>query len=404
MTAQTKFSFDNLFANNAAPPRTITTAKRGKYDFAVAYPDPDSMPLDGLLEGLRQGLAEDGSDLALYYNSSGYLPLRELVVDKLARDRGIHVTPDDIVLGDGSGQPIHMIIETLINPGDVVVVADYFYVGTLSTMHRFGADVRGVACDDEGMIPEATEEVFRTAIAEGKKPKFIYTVPTFQNPQGWTMPLARRQALLDLAHKYEIAILEDDCYVDLRYDGQDVKSIYSLDDTGSVIYVGTFSKILAPGLRMGYMTAPRPMLERALGAKCGGAVNTFAALAVHRFASNNMYSHIEEINEIGRTKRDAMLGALDEHFGGTGATWSRPGGGLYLWLKMADGADIASIRDQVLDRVDVGYHPGTIFAADGQSGQNYARLCYGYNSPAEIGEGIGRLAEAFQHFGALKEG
>lgn len=401
MAPQEKFSFDELYADNAAPARTITTTERGKYDFAVAYPDPDSMPLDGLLDGLRQGLAEDGSDMALYYNSSGYVPLRELVVDKLARDRNIHVTPDDIVLGDGSGQPIHMIIETLIDPGDVVVTADYFYVGTLATMHRFGADVRGVACDNDGMIPGAVEEVFRTAIDEGKKPKFLYTVPTFQNPQGWTMSLERRQALLNLAHQYEIAILEDDCYVDLRYDGQDVTSIYSLDDRGCVMYVGTFSKILAPGLRMGYMTAPRPMLERALGAKCGGAVNTFAALAVHRFASNNMYSHIEEINEIGRTKRDAMLGALDEHFGESGASWSRPDGGLYLWLKMADGSDIAAIRDQVLDRVDVGYHPGTIFAADGQSGQNYARLCYGYNSPEEIGEGIGRLAEAFQHFGVL---
>lgn len=399
MTTQTKFSFVELFSDNAAPARVITKTKQGKYDFAVAYPDPGSMPLDGLLEGLREGLAEDGGDLALYYNSSGYGPLRELVVDKLARDRDIHVTPDDIILGDGSGQPIHMIIETLINPGDVVVTADFFYVGTLNILRRFGADVRGVACDAEGMIPAAVEETFRTAIAEGKKPKFIYTVPTFQNPQGWTMPLARRQALLELAHQYEIAILEDDCYIDLRYDGNDVTSIYSLDNSGCVIYVGTFSKILAPGLRMGYMTAPRPMLERALGAKSGGAVNTFAALAVHRFASNHMYSHIEEINEIGRTKRDAMLSALDEHFGGSGATWSKPNGGLYLWLTMPAGTDIAAIRDQVLERVDVGYLTGVGFAADGVSGKNHARLCYGYNSPEEISQGIALLAEAFRHFG-----
>lgn len=396
-----QFSFDDLFAQNAAPPRAITTTKRGKYDFAVAYPDPGSMPLDGLVDGLRAGLAEDGDDMALYYNSQGYTPLRQLVVDKLARDRNIHVTPEDIILGSGSGAPIHMIIETLVDPGDIVITADFFYAGTLNTLRRFGADVRGVACDEAGMIPAAVESTIQQAVAAGKKPKFIYTVPTFQNPQGWTMPLARRQALLDLAQQYGIAILEDDCYIDLRYDGTDITSIYSLDKTGCVIYVGSFSKILAPGLRLGYMTGPRPILERALGAKSGGAVNTFAALAVHRFCTDNMYSHIEEINDIGRTKRDAMLAALDEHFGGSGATWSRPDGGLYLWLTMPEGTDIAAIRDQVLDRADVGYLTGVGFAADGVSGKNHARLCYGYNSPAEISQGIALLAEAFRHFGVL---
>ena len=396
-----QFSFEDLFAQNAAPPRTIGTTKRGKYDFAVAYPDPGSMPLDGLIDGLRIGLAEDGNDMALYYNSQGYAPLRQLVVDKLARDRGIYVTPEEIILGSGSSAPIHMIIETLVDPGDVVITADFFYAGTLGTLRRFGADVRGVDCDQEGMIPDSVETTIQNAIAAAKKPKFIYIVPTFQNPQGWTMPLARRQALLDLAQKYGIAILEDDCYIDLRYDGTDVASIYSLDETGCVAYVGSFSKILAPGLRMGYMTAPRPMLERVLGAKSGGAVNTFAAIAVHRFATDHMYSHIEEINEIGCTKRNTMLAALDEHFAETGATWSKPDGGLYLWLTMPAGTDITTIRDQVLDRADVGYLTGVSFAADGVSGRNCARLCYGYNSPAEITQGIALLADAFRHFGVI---
>lgn len=401
MSQANGFNYQSLFSKSAAEPRAASVTKRGKYDFAVAYPDPGSMPLDGLVEGLQVGLAEDGGDLALYYNAQGYLPLREFVANKLARDRDIHVTTDDIILADGSGMPIHMIIESLVDPGDVVMTDDFIYGGTLGQLRRFRADIRGVATDNSGMVPEAAEETIQAAIAEGKRPKFIYLVPTFQNPQGWTMSLERRQAMVALSHKYGIPILEDDCYIDLRYDGTDVTSLYSLDGgTGHIMYVGSFSKCIAPGMRLGYMTATREVLERVLGCKTGGAVNTFAAIAVHRFATEHLYSHIEEINEIGRTKRDAMLTALDEHFG-DGATWSQPDGGLYLWLTMPEGVDITEIRDRVLDAADVGYLPGPNFAPDGVSGRNRARLCFGYNTPEEIQEGIARLATAFRNEGVL---
>lgn len=401
MAAANGFRYQDLFSKSAAEPREIGVTRRGKYDFAVAYPDPGSMPLDGLVEGLQTGLQEDGDDLAIYYNAQGYLPLREFVVNKLARDRDIHVTTDDLILADGSGQPIHMIIETLVDPGDVVLTDDFIYGGTLGQLRRFRADIRGVACDDNGMLPSAAEETIQTAIREGKRPKFIYLVPTFQNPQGWTMSLERRQTMVDLSRKYEVPILEDDCYIDLRYDGQDVTSLYSLDGgSGRIMYVGSFSKCIAPGMRLGYMTASREVLERALGCKSGGAVNTFAAIAVHRFATQHLYSHIEEINEIGRVKRDAMLAALEEHFGG-GATWSRPDGGLYIWLSMPEGSDITAIRDKVLETADVGYLPGPNFAPDGVSGRNRARLCFGYNTPDEIQEGIARLATAFRNEGVL---
>jgi 2-aminoadipate transaminase len=400
MTGRDPLDFGRLFARNAPAGRALGSARRGTYDFAVAYPDPVSIPLDELVDGLRQALAEEGQDLALYANAQGYTPLREYVANKLARDRDIHVTADDIILGDGSGQPIHLIAEVLLDPGDVVVVEDFVYSGTLSSFRRFQADLRGVACDNEGMVMESLEAVIRQAISDGKPPKLIYTVPTFQNPQGWTMSLDRRKALVAMAQKYGIPILEDDCYVDLRYEGVDVPSIYSLDGTGHVLYVASFSKIIAPGMRLGYMTAPRPVLERVLAVKSGGAVNTFAAFAVHRYATSELHSHIEEIVDIQRERRDAMLEALEEHFGDQ-ATWSRPEGGLYLWVKLPEGADVVSVRDKILATDDVGYLPGPSFAADGVSGRNIMRLCYGYCTPAQIREGIAALARGLRREGVL---
>jgi 2-aminoadipate transaminase len=293
-----------------------------------------------------------------------------------------------------------MIIETLVDPGDILFTEDFVYGGTLNQMRRFRADIRGVTTDDQGMLPDALEAAIKQAHSEGKRPKFIYTVPTFQNPQGWTMSLERRQAMVALSQQYDVPILEDDCYVDLRFEGRDVPSLYNLDGTGRVMYVASFSKIIAPGLRLGYMTAPQVILERAIGAKSGGSVNTLAAFAVHRYSVGHLSSHIEVINDIQREKRDAMLGALADHFG-NGATWSRPQGGIFIWLKLPEGQDAAAIRNKVLETADVGYGAGPGFAPDGVSGKNCMRLCFGYNTPDEIREGIARLADAFEREGVL---
>ena len=394
------FSFKDLFAKNAPEGRDAPKVKRGKYDFAVAYPDPASLPLDGLMDSLKQALSEEGGDLAIYAHQSGYEPLRELVADKLARDRDINISPDDLIIGNGSGEPIHMVCEALLDPGDVVLVEDFVYSGTLAQLRRFSADIRGVPCDGEGMMPDALEAAIAKATAEGKRPKFIYTIPTFQNPQGWTVPLSRRQQMVAISQKHGVPILEDDCYVDLRYDGEPVTSIHSLDDTGAVMYAASFSKIIAPGMRLGYLTAPREVLDVARVVKSGGATNMFASYAVHRYSTENLDDHIVEINDIQRTKRDAMLAALGENFGGA-ATWSRPDGGLFIWLQMPEESDITAIRDKVLDTADVGYQAGPLFAPDGVSGRNCARLCFGYNTPEEIHEGIARLAQAFEREGAM---
>lgn len=396
------FSYSALLSKQAADPvKAGARPRRGKYDFAVAYPDPASLPLEELTDGLAQALAEEGRELAIYAHPQGYPPLRAWIAEKLGRERGIHITADDLILADGSGQPIHMLIETLVDPGDVVITEDFVYSGTLNQLRRFRADMRGVTTDEEGMLPDALEDVIQRAVREGKQPKFIYTVPSHQNPQGWTMSLARRKALVALSQQYDVPVMEDDCYVDVRFEGEPEPSIYELDGTGRVMYVSSFSKVIAPGMRLGYMTAQRDLLERVLGAKSGGAVNSFAAFAVHRYATGQLQGHIEEINDIQRGKRDAMLAALHEHFSNTGATWSKPKGGLFIWLKLPASADAVAMQAKVLETADVGYLPGPGFSPDGVAGRNYLRLCFGYNTPAEITEGIGRLAQAFRAEGMI---
>jgi 2-aminoadipate transaminase len=372
---------------------------RGKYDFAVAYPAPETLPLDGLLDSLGEALRQEGSDLAVYPHPQGYPPLREYVASKLARDRDIHVSPDEIVLADGSSQPIHMLVEALVDPGDVVLTEHFVYTGTLNTLSRFRADVRGVPCDEDGMLPGPLGDAIDEAAAEGKRPKLVYTIPTFQNPMGFTVPVERRRAILAVATAKGVPILEDDCYVDLRYEGDDVTSIHSLDDNGMVMYVGSFSKIIAPGMRMGYLTAPPQVMDKARAIKSGAGVNQFAALAIHRYAMTDLDDHIAEANGVLRVKRDAMLAALGENFG-SAARWSRPDGALFVWLQMPEGADLVAARETALE-ADVGYLPGPAFAPDGVSGKNCARLCFGYNTPQEIHEGIARLAGVFEGLGMM---
>ena len=275
MADSTRFSYDALFARNSQA-TTTSPARRVKYDFAVAFPDPETLPLDGLVDALKTALDREGKDLAYYPMATGLPALREFVAEKLTRDRAMQVTADDVALTSGSGEAIGMLIQALTDPGDVALTEEYVYLGTLRQLRRFGADVVGVKCDGQGMIPQELEATLSRLLAEGKKVKYLYTIPVFQNPLGWTMTLERRRQVLEITRKYGVPVFEDECYVDLRFEGEDVSSFHSLDDTGQVMYVGSFSKIIAPGMRMGFMVAPPEVVQRAMSFKAGGGVNQFA--------------------------------------------------------------------------------------------------------------------------------
>ena len=398
MASSSSFSYDSFYSQ-ASIPIARGENRHAKYDFAVAYPDPETLPLEGLADAVRTALEREGKELALYPVSAGLPSLREWVADKLARDRNMTVGVDDIVLTSGSGEAIAMLIAALTDPGDVLLTEEYVYLGTLRAMRRFGADVRSVKCDDEGIIPEELESTLAAVAAEGKKVKFLYTIPMFQNPLGWTMSLERKVKALEITQRYGVPVLEDDCYVDLRFEGEDVTSMHSLDDSGRVLYVGSFSKIVAPGVRLGYMVAPSEVIQRAMSFKGGGGVNQFAALAVQEYAKGNMDAHIDEQNQALRVKRDAMLAALGENFGDQ-AQWSKPEGGLYVWLEMPDEVDLAGLQEQAFNE-GVGYYNGTMFSPEGR-GANCARLCFGHPPAEHVAEGVAELARIFERHGVLR--
>ncbi len=388
--------WDDLLACSVpGEPVARTAHPAAPYDFGVAYPDPDSLPLDELVECLREELAVAGRSLAHYPHPLGYPPLREWLAARLAETRGFTVDADGILLGSGSSEPNFLVAQALVDPGDVVLVEDFTYAGTLGILRRFGADIRGVESDEEGMLPDSLEYRLREAEDEGKRVKAVYTVPTFQNPLGWVASAARRAAVSEITARGGVPVWEDDCYVDLAFDGQEVPAaIRSFDDSGRTIYVASFSKNIGPGMRLGYVAAAAPLMERMAAVKGTGGVSQFTAMAVHRFAQTGLDAHIDRVRGLLRAKRDAILAALDAHLGGR-ARWTDPSGGLFVFVQMLDGSDAVDAAERAAAG-GVLFAPGPRTAADGVSGRDRMRLCFGWNRPDEMDAGIAALAAALQ--------
>ncbi len=397
------FNYEGLFSKNSqdTPIRVVSHAK---YDFAVAYPAPETLPLDGLTEALRIQLDTKGDqmarDMAYYPQVHGLLELREFVCDKLAADRGFRVKPEQVVITSGSSEANALLIQAITNPRDTVIVEEYVYAGTLAQLRKYGANVVGTPLDDEGIIPAALEDLIKKLTAQGEKPKYLYTIPEHQNPTGSTLPEARRRQILDVAHKYGMPVLEDDCYVDLRFEGKTQPAFRTLDDSGIVMHVASFSKIISPGLRLGYFTASDEVMRRAVSFRSGGGPSQFTMYAVDGFLRSHMQEHKDTFRPMLRQKRDAMVSSLERHFGGSGATWSKPQGGCYSWLTMPKGTNLTAIQQQCFDD-GVGFIAGSNFAPN-NNGDHCARLCFAFESPEKNREGIALLAKLFEKHGAMK--
>ena len=293
----------------------------------LAFPDL-RMSVERLVEGelvayLGEELQRAGRSLAKYPHALGYPPLREWLAARLAATRGFSVDADAILLGSGSNEANFLVAQALLDPGDVVLAEEFTYAGTLGFLRRFGADIRGVKCDGDGMLPDSLEYQIQAAIDDGRRPKAVYTIPTFQNPLGFVESLQRREAVTDITARYGVPVWEDDCYVDLNFEHPDLPpAIRSLDDSGrTTIYVASFSKNIAPGMRLGYVTAPPPLMDRIAAIKGTGGVSEFTAMAVYRFAQTGLDAHIERARARLQAKRDAMLAALER-------TWATAHSGL----------------------------------------------------------------------------
>ena len=384
------FSFDNFFSKDSKE-QEISSPVHAKYDFAVAYPAPETIPSKGLLEGLSKGLEREGKDLAYYPDPFGSKELRTLVKEKLKKDRNIDTSVEEILITHGSGEANNLLIQNLTDPGDTVITEEFVYLGTLNQLQKADADIVGAKMDDEGIIPEDLDELIQKLINEGKNIKYLYTIPEFQNPTGSTMPLQRRKDVLRILKKYNLPLLEDDCYVDLRFEGETQPSYKSLDKDGSVVYVASFSKLIAPGLRMGYVNAPIEVMKRLNYLKTSGP-SQFVSLAIENFLKKEMNSHIEKTTSLLREKRDAMVSSLGENFGGLDIKWTIPEGGCYLWITFPENIDMDSLQQYCFDN-GVGYLSGQKFSPNGDSGHNSARLCFAYETPEKNREGINKFAE-----------
>jgi 2-aminoadipate transaminase len=363
--------------------------------FAGGLPAPDVFPVQDFAEACQRVLAERGRQALQYSTTEGYIPLREMIARHSAR-YGIQVTADNILITSGSQQALDLIGKIFIDPGDRILVESPTYLGALQAWNVYGAEYITVPTDHDGMITDALEDALKL------RPKFIYALPNFQNPMGTTLPLQRRQKLVELAEKHQIPIIEDDPYGQLRYEGEHLPSLAVLDAqaradgscySGNVIYLSTFSKTLAPGIRLAWVVAPPDVIRKLVQAKQGADLHTptFNQMVAYEVSHGGFLDrHVHLIRRVYRERRDIMLGALDACFP-PAVDWTQPKGGLFLWVTTPPEVDTTELLKEAVQQ-KVAFVPGGPFHPDG-IGRNTMRLNFSNASPDHIREGIARLGK-----------
>ena len=365
------------------------------FNFVGGHNDPASVPFGGFAEAAATALARHGPDLARYNlggSAQGHLPLREFISESLARRAGMATDPSEVLLTSGSLQALDLVNAALIAPGDPVIVEEATYAGTLSRLAALQADVHGVSLDSDGLRADHLDDVLESLSRQGRPPKFIYTIPTVQNPTGTVMPVQRRLELLEVARRHGVAIFEDDCYADLVFDGERPPTIRSLDaGGGQVVYCGSFSKTLAPALRLGYIVADWPMMSRLLALKTDAGSGALEQIVVAEYAAAHFDAHVDALTAVLSKKCDMICGALRDNFGDL-ASFEAPRGGIFVWVALPESIDTDRLVAPAAAR-GVEYNPGSGWCVDPVYGSSRMRLCFGHLSADDIAAGIAALAE-----------
>ena len=360
---------------------------------AGGMPNLAALPLDSLAAEVADLIATDGQ-VALQYGSAQGVPvLREQIGEVMALEGIAAGTAhaDDVVVTVGSQMALDVLTRLFVDPGDVVLAESPSYVGALGSFAAYQAEVRHVAMDEDGLVPAALSEALDRLAAEGRRAKFLYTVPTFQNPVGVSLSVPRRAEVVELCRRHGVLIVEDNPYGLLGFDGQTYPSLRSLDPD-NVVYLGSFSKMFASGLRVGWALAPHGIREKMVLAAESATLcpPAFTQLVVSRYlATHDWRGQIKSFREMYRERRDAMLAALETHLP-AGCTWTRPEGGFFVWVTVPEGVDTKAMLPRAIT-ARVAYASGTGFHADG-SGSRHMRLSFCYPTPERITEGVRRLA------------
>jgi 2-aminoadipate transaminase len=362
--------------------------------FGGGLPAPEVFPLKEFRDACNTVLATQGAQALQYSTTEGYRPLREMIARHTTRYM-VPVTPDNILITSGSQQALDFVGRLFVNRGDYIVVESPTYLGALQAWNAYGAQYIPVPMDENGMIVDKLEEALRYG------PKFIYVLPNFQNPSGFTLSLERRKKVIELADKYGVPIVEDDPYGQLRYEGEHIQSIVHLDSefrgyegacySGNVIYLSTFSKLLAPGLRLAWVIAPLEVIRKLVMTKQAADLHTssFNQYVAYEVGKGGFLDeHVNLIRRVYKERRDVMLEMMEEMFPPE-VYWTHPQGGMFLWGILPEYMDAAEVLKVALER-KVAFVPGGSFHAGG-GGKNTMRLNFSYSSPDTIREGITRL-------------
>ncbi len=392
MTAAT-FDFAPLLPAGLPAPAAKWTGL-AKYSFVGGNNDPEQVPVDGLIDAVNAVLKREGKTLATYglaHGPQGYKPLREFLSAKLKRDAAIACSADDIMIVSGSLQALDLVNQTLLARGDTVIVEQETYQGALNRLTRLGVTAVGIPLDGEGMRVDALASKLAELKAKGVRPKYIYTIPTVQNPTGTIMPESRRAELLKLSQDYGVPIFEDDCYADLIWDGKRPPAIYAMADNGGVIHIGSFSKSIAPALRVGFIVAPWEMMSRMLALKTDAGSGALEQMVLSEYCAPHFETHVPKLTRGLRKKLEALMEALNEQFG-TAAEFEDPKGGIFLWVKLPDNVDTLKLYQAAL-AAGVAINPGPEWSTAKTYSGSRLRLCFASPSEQQIREGVAVLAD-----------
>jgi 2-aminoadipate transaminase len=360
---------------------------------AGGQPDTTTFPPESFA-ALMSHMAAESTARALQYAPTEGIDLVGDCIQQIMAAESTPIDPQDVLVTTGGQQVIDLMCKTFIDPGDVIVAEAPTYPGAIPSFSAYQADVVQIAMDADGMLVDELEETLDRLEREGRRPKFIYTVPTFQNPGGVTMSLPRRRRLVEVAHERELIVLEDNPYGLLRYEGDPLPTLLSLDGGEFVVYLGTFSKILSAGLRLGWAVAPRPILDKMNMGKQGVDLcsSSLSQLFVATyFAERRWEDYVSELRELYRRRRDTMLDALAEHFPRE-AQWTRPQGGMFVWATLPDYIDTTDLLARALEERNVAFVPGRAAYVDGRGGSSM-RLNFSGSKEDAIREGVRRIGE-----------
>jgi len=361
--------------------------------FGGGLPAPEVFPVKEFRAACNYILDNFGPQSLQYSTTEGYRPLREMIARHTER-YSVNITPDNILITSGSQQALDFIGRVFVNQGDHIVVESPTYLGALQAWNAYGAQYIAVPSDENGMIVDKLEEALRIG------PKFIYVLPNFQNPSGTTLSLERRKKLVELADRYGVPIVEDDPYGQLRFEGDHLPSLVWLDSqfrgdngcyTGNVIYLSTFSKLLAPGIRLAWVIAPEQVIRKLVQAKQAADLNTalFNQMVAYEVGKGGFLDeHVKFIRQVYKERRDVMIEAMEELFP-SNVHWTRPLGGMFLWGILPEAMDAAEVLKTAIER-KVAFVPGASFHPNG-GGKNTMRINFSYSNPENIREGITRL-------------